>query len=281
MGFAWQKSEKSLITIGGGLHSQLQPRFLYDYETILNDGSRIKTNRNLDFTKSIHSVIGYNYSINKDVRCKVEAYYQYMYSVPVKENLPYYSILNAGANYNIDKEDSLVNNGTGKNYGLEFTLEHFFITNYYYLVTLSLYESKYKGYNKIEKNTAFNGNYVLNLLGGYEFKIKNNLFNINLSTVWGGGRRYIPMLINKEPKYSFKLDWDNAYSQKYNDYFALNTSIGFTLNRPKFNIEWSMNFQNITNHKNVFIQKFDPTSGEIITEYQLGFLPIGKIKIEF
>jgi hypothetical protein len=51
-----------------------------------------------------------------------------------------------------------------------------------WLITASVYESKYKGYDNIERNTAFNGNFSFNALFGYEWKItdcKSLSININ------------------------------------------------------------------------------------------------------
>jgi len=71
-----------------------------------------------------------------------------------------------------------MNEGTGENYGLEFTLERFFSKGYYVLGTASLFQSTYKGSDGIERSTAFNGQYVLNLLGGKEFRLKREAFHL-------------------------------------------------------------------------------------------------------
>lgn len=63
----------------------------------------------------------------------------------------------------------LVNEGTGKNYGVEFTLERFFTDSYYFLVNASLYQTKYTALDGIERNTKFNAGYISNILGGKEF----------------------------------------------------------------------------------------------------------------
>jgi hypothetical protein len=48
-------------------------------------------------------------------------------------------------------------------------LERFLDKGFYYLVTASVYDSRYKGGDDIERNTIFNGNYVANVLGGKEW----------------------------------------------------------------------------------------------------------------
>ncbi len=42
----------------------------------------------------------------------------------------------------LDRMDSLVNDGTGVNYGIELTIEKFMNRNYFFLVTASLFNSK-------------------------------------------------------------------------------------------------------------------------------------------
>ena len=100
------------------------------------------------------------------------------------------TVVNFGNSYAVSSEDSLENNGKGKNYGIELTLEKYFSKGYYYLITTSLYDSKYYGSDKVWHNTAFNGRYVVNVLAGKEFKLNANqkiIFDLKLTTA--GGRR--------------------------------------------------------------------------------------------
>ncbi len=78
----------------------------------------------------------------------------------------YYATINEGFEF---KYVDLVNKGTGKNYGIEFTLERFFDNNYFFLVNGSFYNSKYKSLEGVERNTMYNNNYIVNLLCGKEF----------------------------------------------------------------------------------------------------------------
>jgi hypothetical protein len=140
------------------MHSQIQTMGLYFYETQLPDLTYTKTNKNMDMTHSNHYVIAYDNQFSQNWRIKVETYYQDLSNVPVELNPSTYSTLNIGADYVTPNEDSLVNSGTGKNFGVEFTLEKFFSKNYYFLLTTSVFDSKYKGSDGVERNTAFNGN---------------------------------------------------------------------------------------------------------------------------
>jgi hypothetical protein len=66
--------------------------------------------------------------------------------------------------------DTLVNMGEGENYGVEFTIEKFFSNHFYFLTTVSVYDSKYKDKNGVVRNTSYNGGYVGNALAGTNYK---------------------------------------------------------------------------------------------------------------
>ncbi|HRB39652.1 MAG TPA: hypothetical protein PKX86_02930, partial [Bacteroidia bacterium] len=120
-------------------------------------------------------------------RIKTEVYYQYLFDAPVEKRPTFFSVLNEGADFGIAGIDSLENKGTGYNYGFEFTAEKFYSKGYYFLFTASLFESKYKGSDGVERSTAFNGNFVFNLLGGKEWTIrKKNTISINIKTTYAG-----------------------------------------------------------------------------------------------
>lgn len=94
--------------------------------------------------------------------------------------------------WTFDKE--LVNKGTGRNIGLNLTVERFLKDGYYYMTTASIYDSKYTGGDGIERQTRYNGNYVVNILGGKEWEIKDkNLLGFNLKFTFMGPYWYHPV----------------------------------------------------------------------------------------
>ena len=86
----------------------------------------------------------YDYNISTSLHLKTEVYYQKLTNVPVETSSSGFSLLNEGAGFGEEKKDSLVNNGKGKNMGVEFTLEKYFTKGSYFLITTSLFDSKYK-----------------------------------------------------------------------------------------------------------------------------------------
>jgi len=284
-GLLWEISPLQTFNFGMGMHSQMQPRMMYYVESLDTDGKSVLSNRQLDFSRSFHFILGYNFLIGEKLRLKAESYYQHLYNIPVSESIPQYSILNEGTQYFVDRQDSLVNKGTGTNYGIELTLEKFFARNYYFLFTGSLFESKYKGYDRIERSTSFNCNYILNGVAGYELpfgKHKNRFLILGLRMTWAGGRPYIPFdqqatVANGEVIY----DWDRAYQEKYEDYLRGSFRFGIRRNEKGFNMQFYIDLQYRANYTYVYLYRIDVVTGEIVKTYKMGFYPLGVWRIQF
>lgn len=288
IGLKYQIHPKHTISAGYGMHSQMQPTDVYFYRTQKMDGSYDQSNKNLGFTKSNHFVLGYDVLPVKDWRIKTEVYYQMLFNVPVSDTSSSFSMLNTGASFNPNEQGYLVNKGTGTNYGVELTVEKFFSKGYYGLITGTLYESKYKGSDKVERNTAFNGKFVYNVLIGKEFKFgknKKNAFTLDAKMTQAGGRYYTPVdLAASQIARQQILKGDNyAFSQRNTNFFRLDVKTGVTFNSSKRKLSQSLFFdvQNITNNKNVFAQRYNPVTNNINTAYQIGLFPNFIYKIQF
>lgn len=281
LGLKYKYNSKGEIGIAYGKHCQVQPPFNYFIQDSLLKG----TNENLDFTKSHQYVIGHNYSFNPNLHLKVETYYQTLYDVPVLETPGSHSTLNYGYSEDILWADSLVNKGTGENYGVDITFERFLADGYYFLFTTSLFNSSYKGADKIKRNTRYNGKYILNALGGYEHRIgKKSIMNYNVRFVFAGGMRIHPIDEQASIKYGYAVEnLGKAYSEQLNNYFRFDIRIGFVLQLKKFTHEIAFEITNLTNHGNEFGRSHYMRGGEIqtVSDYQQGFFPMGMYRINF
>ena len=147
------------------MHSQMQPYFIYYQHLLLPGGNYVQQNHDIGFIRSDHVVLSYDLSMNNDSRIKIESYYMKLHDVPVNNTPSSYSLLNESGSFDVMLPGILVNKGSGRNYGVEFTFEKFFSNSYFLMFTASLYDSRYKGSDGIERNTTFNGHYALNALG--------------------------------------------------------------------------------------------------------------------
>ncbi len=277
---SFELDEKQRLSLGYGLHSQVQPLGTYFAEQEEN-GQIIKPNEDLGLSKSHHLVLGYDRQLNPYLRMKVEGYYQRLFDIPVKPGeTETYSIINQQWTY---MTDPLVNKGFGKNYGAEFTLEQFTHRNLYFLLSASLYNSLYKTEENKWRNTLYNGNANLTLTAGKEYQLKKNrMLGINLRSIYGGGLRATPIdleqsIADNETVY----DESRAFEEQNPAYFRTDLRVSLKWNRPKSTSTLALDVQNLTNRKNIYGSYFEPMSGEIETAYQSPMIPLLSYRIEF
>ncbi len=281
--FRYAFNSKQALSAGYGLHHQAQNLYTYYAQTETATGISY-TNKDLGFTRSNHFVLTYDWNITENLRLKAETYYQALANIPVERTSSAYSEVNSGANFNNSFADSLVNKGTGRNYGAEITLERFFNKGYYFLFTTSLFQSYYKGSDGVERNTAFNTNYVFNALAGKEFKLgtKGSVLALNLKLTTVGGRYLTPIDLEQsriEGKAVYKVE--QAFSEKQSPYLRADVKIAYRKEYKKSTLEVALDMQNITNNQNVFTKGYDAKAGKIVTVYQQSFFPIPMIRYTF
>jgi hypothetical protein len=279
----WQLNPQQSIHAGYGLHSRMESLEYYFGKFVQSDGTVISYNEDLKFTKAHHVVIGYNQALSSLVNLRAEVYYQSLFHVPISADPVQgraFSALNLTSGYT---QIDLVNEGTGKNYGVEVTLERKFEKNFYYLTNVSLYESTYTGSDEVERNTRFNGNFSFNLLGGKEFLVrgsKNNIIGINSKVSWAGNKRYVPVDLKASEQEGREIrNPDLAFANRYPDHLRADLQIVYRRNTKRFTSEWRLDIQNITNRRNVMGDYYDGRSH--IFEKGLGLIPVLSYRIEF
>jgi hypothetical protein len=280
LGLKYQLNETQAVSVGVGRHSQLQSLPVYFTQPLPTDR---QTNRQLDFTRSEQVVVGYQRTLGTQTTIRLEAYYQYLHNVPVEQTSSAYSALNLGAAYEVSTQTNLVNEGTGYNKGIELTLERTFDKHFYYLLTGSLYDSRYRGSDGQLRTTAFAGRYALNALAGYELPMGNRyVLTLDGRLSMAGGRRYTPIdLAASEQKNQEVLVDREAYSRQHPGYLRADLKLSLRRNGNRFMHEWAVDIQNITNHRNLFRYAYDPASKTVNVVYQLGFYPMINYRIQF
>lgn len=181
--------------------------------------------------------------------------------------------------------DTLINDGSGKNYGLELTLEKFFTRNYYFMITNSLYQSKYTARDGVERGTYFNGNFVTNILAGKEYKVGKegkNLFGINIRMTYAGGKRQTPINIEASiDKGKAIYQYERRYSGRNKGFARLDIRLAYTKNNRKTSSTISLDVQNTTNRSNVYNQYYDDEKKALVNNYQMGLIPVLNYRLEF
>jgi outer membrane receptor protein involved in Fe transport len=207
-----------------GVHSRIEPLQYYFARFQLPNQNKIQYNRNLDFTKARHYVIGYDFQPHRDLLVRAEAYYQDLYKVAVRDDssgiFSTISVYEGFSNY------ALVNKGNGTNYGLELSLEKHFSRNFYFNWNASLYQATYQTLDRVKRNTPYNGSFTAHVLAGREFMLGKrqgqHQLNFNCRIAWNGGKRYIPIDLEASTREGREVpDLNQAYVYRLNNYFRL------------------------------------------------------------
>lgn len=280
-GLRWNVKGSQFISAGIGLHSKLEDLTVYFGQRQLADGSIELPNKNLGFSKSAHYVVGYEAMLSKNWHVKSEVYYQYLFDVPVNaEAKDALSLINLNEGFTTKRAQ---NTGTGRNYGLELTLEKYFSNTWYMMLTTSIYDSKYRGSDNVLRNTAYNGNLAGSFLAGKEFKIRDrNTLSINIRTLVAGGRRYTPYLLDESIAAGEGIqDLNNTYGAQGADYWRIDFGMSYTINRKKTARVWKIDIQNATNRLNEYSRYYSAETKKMEVATQTGIIPTLSYRIEF
>jgi hypothetical protein len=280
IGLTYNLSDRQSISLAYGKHSRTDPMSIYFSGSTGNDSSY--PNKDLRLSKSHHLVFAWDYSITPNLRLKVEPYYQHLYDIPVVADSSY-SVINMEADWFLD--EALVNTGTGTNYGIDITLERFLKDGYYYLATVSLFESKYTGGDGIQRDTRFNSNYVVNLLFGKEWTIgksQNKILGINGRLNFMGGQRIIP--VNHELSAiagQVVYDYSRAFEEQKPHVYHVNATVNYRVNKEKTAHIFSVQIMNLLGTKEFYGYHYNYRRDEVEMFALSVVVPNISYKLEF
>ncbi len=273
---SWKYCHNQSITFAYGKHSRPEPiRF---YKATDPEGKWI--NPDLKITKAHHYVASYDMRIRPSIRLKAEIYYQQLFDVPVIADQSY-SLLN----YRYDDYfvEPLNNSGTGFNQGIDITLESYLNKGIYYMITASLYDSKYKGGDKITRNTSYNRNYVVNGLAGKEWTTRtNHVLGLNTKIAWMGGNRFSPpdQLKSKQAE-MVVTDESKAYEWQESPKIYIDLALSYKINRSKTSHILILQAKNLLMQSEMFGWAYDFEKQKVVKHGLAVAYPYLSYRIEF
>lgn len=280
IGIKYQFSPKQSLSFAYGLHSRLERlNYYFTNNSLTGNGS---INKNLDFTKSHHLVLGYDFSLSEYMHLKVEAYYQLLFNVPVINDSSF-SLINMQNDWFFNGK--LQNSGEGRNYGLDISFEKYLSHGYYYMLTASLFNSKYKGGDNIWRSTRYNRNYAFNFLIGKEWqtgKAKQNILSLNARLSYQGGEHY--SAVDKAASITAKeaiFDESNAFSEQFPAAFTTHFTASYKINKQKTAHEIAFKIINATMYEEFTAFQYNHTLNSIVEGREALFIPNLSYKIEF
>jgi hypothetical protein len=225
--------------------------------------------------------LGYSQMLNSGVRLMGQAYFHYLWRVPVTlSNAPQqYSTMNQFEDWPVSV---LWPNGKGRNYGVESTLEKKFMNKLYFLVSGSWYKSEFRLEEGSYQPTRFNGNFTSSLNGGKEWSKRNKTFGIHTRVLYLGGLRQ-PFIdpIQSQTYGTTVYSNSNEFAVKLPNYFRIDLRASWRKNKPGYTRTISIDIQNLTAQQNLAYRYFDTYTQRVEKKNQLGLIPVLVYRIDF
>jgi len=279
-GIRYHVNDKHSVALGYGSHSRIEQLPIYFLES-----EGLQPNKDLEFMKSSHYVLSYSAKLSDKLRFTAETYYQELSNVPVSPTTYISTLNNDNALF---FNEMLISEGSGRNLGVDLTLDRQLHNGFYYSLTGSWFDSRYTAADGIERSTRYNRNYIFNLIAGKEWYMgadRNKIFGLNARYNHLGGNRIEPInhsLSMQEKKAVYgETDGIIAFDEKFSDNSIFSFTISYRKNKPKYSSVWSFQILNALASSEFAGNHYNLMTGEVDTTYERIMIPNLSYRIEF
>lgn len=280
VGLRYQQRPNRAFTFGTGLHSRTEAVMTYLAQAPDANGAMYQPNRGLGLSRAAHFVMGYEQMLAPDLQLKGEVYYQHLFNIAVEnDTASTFSLVNS-----VDwfTNTPLVNEGAGRNFGVEVALEKFFTHGYHFMITGSLSDARYKALDGMWRNSRFNIGTVANVLGGKEWnagKDRTIMAGMRYSLI--GGQYRTPIDLPASISAGEEVAGGEAWSEKGDPVHKLDVVLSYRLGKKHVSHEFKMDVQNVLNAQTVVYRYFDRRTSTVKDVPQLGLLPVLQYTLRF
>lgn len=272
----YQIEPKHLLYLGYGLHSQMTSPYFRDFGELAP-------------VRSHQSTIGYKWQLQPALSVKAELFYHYLFNAPVL------SVAGGGALTTLNELNSWSwlpgtvsdRKASGRNYGMELSLEQLLTKGYYYLANLTLYQAEFALPEEDYQSGRYDGRYIINTTVGKEWQKDKageytRTWGANLRINYLGGLREPPVEVgaSQTARYT-RFDFSEGYTRQLPDFFRTDLRVYLKKSHPKYSSTLALDIQNLTNQENVAYTYYDILLGEVAQRYQLSLIPILTYRVEF
>ena len=255
------------------------------YFVVSADPQHPSPNSELGLTRSHHISASFTKSFGENAMLKIEPYWQWLFDVPVEKGTTY-SIINHRKFF---QDRVLVNEGAGRNYGIDLTLERYLKDGFYGMLTATVFKSEYRDAQGEWHHSRHDRGYITNILGGKEWllgKGRKNILGINGRLTLMGGDRYTPIPdgityedIMKRPDKSIPEDDGlDPFSQQKGMNVGYAFSVKYTINKKHTSHHFILEYLQMRTFQG---QTFDLKTHEIVDKFTSLTFPNIAYRVEF
>ena len=276
----YKTSPSSTLSVAYAINSRKETTDTY---FVLMDGKY--PNNDLGLTRSHHISASFAHRLGENAMLKIEPYWQWLFDVPVEQGTTY-SILNHRKFF---QDRVLVNEGAGRNYGIDLTLERYLKDGLYGMITATLFKSEYRDAQGQWHHSRHDRRYITNILGGKEWmigKAKKNVFGINGRLTMMGGDRYTPIPegitfeeVMKRPDKSIPEDEEmDPFTKQKGMNVGYAFSVKYTINKRHTSHHFILEYLQMKTFQG---QTFDLKTHEIVDKFTSLTFPNIAYRVEF
>ena len=277
----YQATPSSTFSVAYAMNSRKESIGAY---FVFDDDGETEANKDLGLTRSHHVSFTFSQRLGDNAILKIEPYYQWLFDVPVEEGTTY-SVINER---NFLQGKVLTNDGLGRNYGIDLTLERYLKNGFYGMFTGTVFRSEYRDAQHEWHHTLYDLGYITNVLGGKEWMVgpnKKNVLGINgRLTVMGGGR-YTPEVegvtfedVLNDPYWEMPRQEDKPFEKKMDTNVGYAFSVKYTINKERVAHHFILEYLNVKSFEG---RGFNRRTNKIVDYYTSLTFPNVAYRIEF
>ena len=279
----YKTSPSSTFSVAYSLNSRKESTDTY---FVLSANSQeANVNSDLGLTRSHYISASFAQRLGENAMLKIEPYWQWLFDVPVEQGTTY-SIINHSQFF---QDRALVNEGAGRNYGIDLTLERYLKDGFYGMFTATLFKSEYRDAQGEWHHSRHDRGYITNILGGKEWmvgKSRKNVFGVNGRLTLMGGDRYTPIPddityedIMKRPDKSIPVvDGLDPFSAQMKMNVGYAFSVKYTINKRHTSHHFILEYLQMKTFQG---QTFDLRTHKIVDEFTSLTFPNIAYRVEF
>lgn len=265
------RADADTFTEGHSLASTLSPRFALSYEfrnnwklnasagryfkippyTMLGfrNNNLELVNRDLDYTRSDHYVLGLQHILGAAASISIEGFYKNYEDYPVSV-IDRVSIANKGGGFEVLGNEEVSSVGRGRTYGAELQFQQKLTDNFYGILSYTYFFSEFTGFDRNKfLPSVWDSRHLLSFVGGY--KLKRN-WEVSARYRFAGQTPFVPTdldeTLNVYP--DIVLDYNRLGEEKLGIFSQLDVRIDKKWNFKSLSLDVFVEVQNILAQNN-------------------------------
>ncbi len=205
------------------------------YTTLgFQDNSGAFTNKNTEYIRSDHAVLGLEYLVSERARISAEGFFKWYDDYPISTT-DSVSLANKGGDYAVIGSESVRSMGEGRAYGVELLYQQKFTGKFYGVAAITFYKSEFTNLlDGAYKSAVWDNSVLVSLLGGYKF---GNNWEVSGRYRYLGSSPYAPV---DKPKTL------QNYPAVFRDYNRLGSVQLDALSQLDIRVDKKFNFPNLS-----------------------------------